>query len=265
MKDIEAVPLVEETTENPVRDTKKLIESFSAVYRHQFDKEPSQEEISKFLSKQNNKEERPEEAGQNPPILQYKVIAGKTNKPLYFQANDKWFDCDSEQWSDKAPAVASELNERPITTADLYYAIMHGLVDDDSYSKLTEKQLVPQESQKLYEKLQKLHQTVNELKTNQENLEKAVSVDESLMNDDSPATDQEILNEFEDSWDTNFSPSVELGTDVVAEVIRLALESGVAPELEAAIRRIVREEIMAQQSPQIAPLTNDDTEELDNI
>ena len=267
MKDIEAVPLMDESKENAVRDTKKLIESFSAVYRHQFDKEPSQDEISKFLSKQNtDQEDETPEVDTSPSILQYKVIAGKSNKPLYFQANDKWFDCDSEEWLNNPPSVASELNERPITTNDLYYAIMHGLVDDDAYSQLHQKQLIPQESQKLYEKLQKLNQTVSELKANQENLEKAMPEMDEIVNDFSENENTALEDDFENNWDM---PEVELGTDVVAEVLRLALESGVAPELEAAIRRIVKEEIMVlqqQQTPSqtLEPLTSADTEELDN-
>jgi hypothetical protein len=251
MKDTEAMPLMqEEPKENAVKDTKKLVEAFSAVFRHQHGEDPTQEDITKFLAGQ-AKEEQPEVQDNSPSILKYKVITGKTNKPLYFCDGNKWFDCDAEQWADKAPAVAAELNERPITTADLYYAIMHGLVDDAAYQQLNEKKLVPQESQKLYEKLQKLHQTVEDLKMSQEQLEKAMPDEEYEADELDDGMRMAIQESFsEDDMDFSHFPTEEVGTDVVAEIMRLAMEEGLAPELEAAIRRIVREELQTMQQPQ---------------
>lgn len=252
MKDVEAMPLMqEEPKENAVKDTKKLVEAFSAVFRHQHGEDPTQEDITKFLAGQAEKEEQPEMQDNSPAVLKYKVISGKSNKPLYFCDGDKWFDCDAEQWVDKAPSVASELNERPITTADLYYAIMHGLVDDAAYQQLNEKKLVPQESQKLYEKLQKLHQTVEDLKMSQEQLEKAMPDEEYESYELDDGMKSAIQESFsEDDMDFSHFPTEEIGTDVVAEIMRLAMEEGLAPELEAAIRRIVREELQAMQQPQ---------------
>lgn len=269
MNSADAMPLMqEEPKENAVKDTKKLVEAFSAVFRHQHGQDPTQEDITKFLAGQAEQEKQPEAQDNSPAILKYKVISGKSNKPLYFCDGDKWFDCDSEQWADKAPSVASELNERPITTADLYYAIMHGLVDDAAYQQLNEKKLVPQESQKLYEKLQKLHQTVEDLKMSQEQLEKAMPDEEYEADGLSDEMNSAIEESFdEDDMDFSHFPSEEIGTDVVAEIMRIALEKGVAPELEAAIRRIVREELQAMQQPQAAasdlqPLSPEQIDEL---
>ena len=261
MKDIEAVPLMQEPKENAVKDTKKLVEAFSSVFRHQHGQEPTQEDITKFLAGQAEKEQQPDAYDNSPSILKYKVITGKSNKPLYFCDGEKWFDCDSEQWMDKVPAVASELNERPITTADLYYAIMHGLVDDTAYQQLNEKSLVPQESQKLYEKLQKLNQTVEELKMSQESLEKAIYEDEKKYSSGEPEfvsenSSNEEMNYTQDTEEAmNEFEMIEQGTNVVAEVLRIALEDGLAPELEEAIRRIVREELLALQQPR-APMAS---------
>ena len=274
MKDIEAVPLVQDNPkENAVKDTKKLVEAFSAVFRHQHGEDPSQEDITKFLASQTEKQEAQETQSDSPAILKYKVISGKSNKPLYFCDDGKWFDCDTEQWADKAPAVASELNERPITTTDLYYAIMHGLVDDAAYQQLNEKKLVPQESQKLYEKLKKLHQTVEDLKMNQEQLEKAMP-DEDITSDEiDDEMNPDVHQLFdEDEMDFSYLPTEEINTNVVAEIMRLAMQKGLAPELESAIRNIVKEELAIFQQTEkntetpensnLLPLTAEEIESL---
>ena len=49
MKDIEAVPLMQEPKENAVKDTKKLVEAFSSVFRHQHGQDPTQEDITMHL------------------------------------------------------------------------------------------------------------------------------------------------------------------------------------------------------------------------
>lgn len=244
----------EEEKTDAVKDVKKLVEAFSAVFRHQHGQEPTQEDISKFLVESKQNEEPTQETPQedSPSVLKYKVAFGKTSKPLFFSDGAKYFDCQSEQWQHEAPSVISELNERPITTADLYYAIMHGLVNDMDYERLSAKKLVPQESQKLYEKLKKLNDTVEQLKMSHgESLEKAYDEDkfdfEGKLHLDLSSFDDES-----EPGNQSFShfPMEEVGTDVVAEIMRLAMEEGLAPQLEDAIRRIVREEMAAMSQPQ---------------
>lgn len=272
MKDVENKPLMEQEEKvDSVKDTKKLVEAFSSVFRHQHGKEPTQEEIAEFLAQ---KLEQPEEElskeDDSPAILKYKVIYGKTNKPLFFSDKDKFFECANEMWHDEKPHVISELDERPITTGDLYYAIMHGLVNDMDYQRLAEKNLIPHESKQLYEKLQKLNDTVSQLRMSQENLEKAMPEDKGSIEfnmDENPAAEWDMPYDFD--GETDLMPEeIELGTNVVAEVLRLALEDGLAPELERAIRRIVQEEIMKAQSPMssaepLSPLSTDDVSDLD--
>lgn len=272
MKDVKPQPLAqEEEKTDAVKDVKKLVEAFSAVFRHQNGgQEPKQEDIAKFLAENSQEEQPTEEMSKedSPSVLKYKVIFGKTSKPLFFNDGAKYFDCHSEQWHDEAPSVISELNERPITTADLYYAIMHGLVNDMDYERLSEKKLVPQESQKLYEKLKKLNDTVEQLKMSHgESLEKAYGEDEfdsagtlpldiSSLEDDSFEIDDQDFSHF---------PTEEIGTDVVAEIMRLAMEEGLAPELEAAIRRIVREEIAvaSQSQTPVEPVSDEQIQGLE--
>lgn len=274
MKDVENKPLMEQEEKvDSVKDTKKLVEAFSAVFRHQHGKEPSQEEIAEFLSqKLAEPEEKLSKEDDSPAILKYKVIYGKTNKPLFFADKDKFFECANEMWHEEKPHVISELDERPITTGDLYYAIMHGLVNDMDYQRLAEKNLIPHESKQLYEKLQKLNETVSQLRMSQESLEKAMPDDEAAEYDmahdiahDMSINEWEVSDDLENQWD--MPDMEESGTNVVAEVLRIALEKGLAPELEQAIRRIVQEELMKAQSPMSslapAPLLTEDISNLD--
>ena len=271
MKDVENKPLMEQEEKiDSVKDVKKLVEAFSAVFQHQHGKEPSQEDIAEFLAQ---KLEQPEEElskeDDSPSILKYKVIYGKTNKPLFFSDGSKFFECANEAWHEEKPHVISELDERPISTGDLYYAIMHGLVNDMDYQRLAEKNLIPHESKQLYEKLQKLNETVSQLKMSQESLVKAMPEEEGSVEfsvDDSPLNEWEMSDDFENEWDV--SDMEEQGTNVVAEVLRIALEKGLAPELEQAIRRIVQEELMKAQSPMsspevVSPLSSEDVSDLD--
>jgi len=270
MQDAENKPLMEEEKVDSVKDTKKLVEAFSAVFRHQHGKEPSQEEIAEFLAqKLKQPEEELAKEDDSPSILKYKVVYGKTNKPLFFSDGSKFFECANEAWHEEKPHVISELDERPITTGDLYYAIMHGLVNDMDYQRLSDKNLIPHESKQLYEKLQKLNETVSQLRMSQESLVKAMPEDGMLedvphdMAHDMPITESEMSDDFENEWD--ISDMEEQGTNVVAEVLRIALEGGLAPELEEAIRRIVREELIAQSQPvQPSPLSAEDVTELDS-
>lgn len=270
MKDIESKPLMEEEKIDSVKDTKKLVEAFSSVFRHQHGKEPSQEEIAEFLAqKLEQSEDSFNEEGDAPSVLKYKVIYGKTNKPLFFSDGDKFFECANEAWHEEKPHVISELDERPITTGDLYYAIMHGLVNDMDYQRLSEKKLIPHESKQLYEKLQKLNETVSQLRMSQENLEKAMPEEEGSVEfnmDDNSLNEWDMSDDFD--GEMSVEPEVELGTNVVAEVIRLALEDGLAPELERAIRKIVQEEIIKSQpsvssSEPLSPLSAEDISDLD--
>lgn len=273
MKDVENKPLMEQEEKvDSIKDTKKLLEAFSAVFRHQHGKEPTQEEIAQFLAQ---KLEQPEEElskEDSPSVLKYKVIYGKTNKPLFFSDGDKFFECANESWHEEKPHVVSELDERPITTGDLYYAIMHGLVNDMDYQRLAEKNLIPHESKQLYEKLQKLNETVSQLRMSQESLEKAMPEDGMAhdmahdMAQGMPMDEWQMSDDFENKWDV--SDMEEQGTNVVAEVLRIALEKGLAPELEQAIRKIVQEELMKAQSPMsspevVSPLSNEDVSDLD--
>jgi len=268
VKDVENKPLMEQEEKNDsVKDVKKLVEAFSAVFQHQHGKEPSQEDIAEFLAQ---KLEQPEEElskeDDSPSILKYKVIYGKTNKPLFFSDGSKFFECANEAWHEEKPHVISELDERPISTGDLYYAIMHGLVNDMDYQRLAEKNLIPHESKQLYEKLQKLNETVSQLKMSQESLVKAMPEEEGSVEfsmDDAPLDEWDVLEE------EDLMPEIETGTNVVAEVLRIALERGLAPELEQAIRRIVQEELMKAQSPMsspeptVSPLSSEDISNLD--
>jgi len=268
MEDVKPLAQEEEKT-NAVKDVKKLVEAFSAVFRHQHGQEPTQEDISKFLAETGQKEEPTQEMSQenSPSVLKYKVVFGKSSKPLFFSDGAKYFDCHSEQWQDEAPSVISELNERPITTADLYYAIMHGLVNDMDYERLSERKLVPQESQKLYEKLKKLNDTVEQLKMSHgESLEKAYGEDEFDFENTLPLNLNSLDDELElDDQDFSHFPAEEINTNVVAEIMRLAMEKGLAPELEAAIRRVVREEMAAMSQPQapIEPISDAQVQDLD--
>lgn len=269
MKDVENKPLMEEEKVDSVKDTKKLVEAFSSVFRHQHGKEPSQEEIAEFLSqKLKEPEEELTKEDDSPSVLKYKVIYGKSNKPLFFSDGNKFFECANEAWHDEKPHVISELDERPITTGDLYYAIMHGLVNDMDYQRLSEKNLIPHESKQLYEKLQKLNETVSQLKMSQESLVKAMPEDEGSVEfsmDEAPVDEWDVPSHF---MEEDMMPEVEMGTNVVAEILRLALEDGLAPELEQAIRRIVQEELMKSQSPMsspqsLSPLSEEDVSDLD--
>lgn len=270
MKDTENQPLMQEQEKtDAVKDIKQLVEAFSAVFRHQHGQEPTQEDISKFLAEKKLEEEEPENLQDSPSILKYKVFFGKTNKPLFFGHDSKYFDCNSEQWHGQAPAVVSELNERPITTADLYYAIMHGLVNDMDYDTLAEKNLIPPESQKLYEKLKKLNETVEQLKMSQEDLEKTMpeTNDEDFSDESWPSSEENSV-EDEYLW-PHREPEAEEETNIVAEIIRLAMEKGLAPELESAIRKIVQEEIFnlrqseSDSNQSMEALTDDEIEQLD--
>lgn len=271
MKDVENKPLMEQEEKiDSVKDVKKLVEAFSAVFQHQHGKEPSQEDIAEFLAQ---KLEQPEEElskeDDSPSILKYKVVYGKTNKPLFFSDGSKFFECANEAWHEEKPHVISELDERPISTGDLYYAIMHGLVNDMDYQRLAEKNLIPHESKQLYEKLQKLNETVSQLKMSQESLVKAMPEEEGSVEfnmDDTPLDEWDVPSHFEEE---DLMPEIETGTNVVAEVLRIALEKGLAPELEQAIRRIVQEELMKVQSPvtspesAVNPLSSKDISDLD--
>ena len=275
MKDVENKPLMEQEEKiDSIKDTKKLLEAFSAVFRHQHGKEPTQEEIAQFLAQklEQPEEELSKEDDDSPSVLKYKVIYGKTNKPLFFSDGNKFFECANEAWHEEKPHVISELDERPITTGDLYYAIMHGLVNDMDYQRLAEKNLIPHESKQLYEKLQKLNETVSQLRMSQESLEKAMPEDGMAhdmahdMAQGMPMDEWQMSDDFENEWDV--SDMEEQGTNVVAEVLRIALERGLAPELEQAIRRIVQEELMKTQSPMsllepAAPLSTEDISNLD--
>jgi hypothetical protein len=277
MKDVENKPLMEQEEKvDSIKDTKKLLEAFSAVFRHQHGKEPTQEEIAQFLAQklEQPEEELSKEDDDSPSVLKYKVIYGKSNKPLFFSDGNRFFECANEAWHEEKPHVISELDERPITTGDLYYAIMHGLVNDMDYQRLAEKNLIPHESKQLYEKLQKLNETVSQLRMSQESLEKAMPEDgmaHDLAHDLAHDMAHDMahgmpMDDFENEWDV--SDMEEQGTNVVAEVLRIALERGLAPELEQAIRRIVQEELMKTQSPMsslepAAPLSTEDVSNLD--
>ena len=181
-----------------------------------------------------------------PEVCRYSVLHGKSGKPLYFEHEDgRCFDCDSELWMDKKPAVAKELSSRPITVNDFLYAILHGLVDRPTYDTLSQKGLVSEESKRAFEKLEKISNDLHQasMLAKSEDLTDGLDVPEDYF--DEPLL--EDGQEFDEESFEDFSDVEEQGTDVVAEIFALASKYSVDPNLEEVIRQIVREELGGQK------------------
>lgn len=182
-----------------------------------------------------------------PEVCRYSVLHGKSGKPLYFEHEDgRCFDCDSESWMDKKPAVAKELSSRPITVNDFLYAILHGLVDRPTYDTLSQKGLVSEESKRAFEKLEKISndlQHASMLAKSEDSVD-GLDVPEDYF--DEPLQENAGEDFDEESFE-DFSDVEEQGTDVVAEIFALASKYSVDPNLEDIIRQIVREELSGQK------------------
>lgn len=192
-----------------------------------------------------------------PEVCRYKVLYGKTNLPIFFEKEDgKCFDCDTEQWLDKKPAVAEELQKRPITVQDFTYAIMHGLVDKPAYEHLLSKGLVTTHARKTYEQLEKIYNRLiaasQMQKSDQDDLEDLEDNWDELDLSDEDLKEQYPINsdeEYDMSYFDEFDGENQ-ETDVVAEVYELATKMSVEPKLEAIIRKIVREELGHKEQSQ---------------
>lgn len=190
-----------------------------------------------------------------PEVCRYKVLHGKSGKPLYFEHEDgRCFDCDLESWLEHKPAVAKELSSRPITISDFLYAILHGLVDRPTYDILLHKGLVTEESRRAFEKLEKisndLHQAALLNKSEEESSYLEIPdnyFDDALKEDEDEMFDEDL---FEQGVE-------EQGTDVVAEIMALAHKFSVDPRLEDIIRQIVREELSSASQPEQAELLDE--------
>lgn len=195
-----------------------------------------------------------------PKILDVKIHYGLSEqngekKPdpqkilFYSYPDGSCYDCDSQQWLDKKPAVCDHLPTRDIEASeqDLISAIAHGVMDDEDYEILDKNGIISEVPKKLWEnikKLKKLHEDILKERQVNEDLNKAEN--EQMENKDNLAKQKELSEEnvMPEENNDNIKEEInlnqrELGEDVVSQIISRALD-----EADDRIRQIVREEIV---------------------
>lgn len=187
-----------------------------------------------------------------PDVCSYKVLYGKSKKPLFFVNNDnQYFDCHREEWLPEEPMVASELDSRPMNAQDdLLYAIVHGLINENDYNLLSAKGVISDPAKRIWEKMKHLSGKIEE---SQKSLLKSEdSADDlSLESEQGNESQESDFDEIDGLMDDLFADFEEEGEDVVAQLHAMASQLCVEPKLEAVIRKIVQEELSKQVSPQV--------------
>jgi hypothetical protein len=201
-----------------------------------------------------------------PRILDMRVYYGLSDKDgdkkpdpkkiLFYGAPDgSCYDCESQEWLIKKPAVCDHLPNREIEASDddLIAAIAHGIMDDNDYDALDKNGMITEMPKKLWENIKKLKALHAQLEQerSEENLKKAEdeqkdasfdeeSEEESLFDEDELLEPEEEVFSFDDNIESQEEQYEEKmpGDDVVSKIVSQAMA-----EADDRIRQIVREEI----------------------
>lgn len=260
----EAVSMKEQIAEDAEGKTKELlskIKSALQVWQHKNEgKAPEIEDLLEML-----KPNDPNAIDPNDPrILYFKIYYGRNSEnPLYYfdPTTNGWFDTEARTWQDNTPPIASHLNQRDIGGADVFDAILHGVVDDEDYEALQKMNLIDDRSRQLWTKLGSLY---NQTQAMQKSIEGEANPDlkpEAPKSNDAPVNEAssgsnpfgEILKGAGVSAsDMIQEPNSPAGENMVEQINKVAnapasnsqqqqaTSSGVDME---AIRRMVRSEI----------------------
>jgi hypothetical protein len=201
---------------------------------------------------------------QAPKVFKLSILYGnKTNddgsktpdplNPLFYTDGQRHFDCASDSWCDQAPEMAQHLMSRPLQhspeNTDIFHCIMHGVLDDEDYAALDQAGMIDERCKKLRGLMGKLSGQYEEYDAMAANdLEPVQKVDEM----DHLHTDQDSAAQPVESFheqmtgevpDTINTPTH--STNAFADAVSAAFGDGVDPRTKEAIRKMIREEVLA--------------------
>lgn len=129
-------------------------------------------------------------ASSHPKILNMKIYYGMSpdehgvnhpdeGKILYYEDGDGLvYDCNSGQYTDEKPEIMNHLPSRPVRNddRDIVQAIMHGVLDDDDFTKLSDAGMVSDQASQMKKNMDKLQKLIKE----KEELEMSQQFDPTL-------------------------------------------------------------------------------------
>lgn len=209
----------------------------------------------------------------DPRILNLKVYYGMAksrdgqrqhdeSQVLYYEdpIDCIFYDCNNKEWTDQRPSILDHLQERPIKydEKDLVSAIVHGVMDDESYEALDQKGMIGDLHKRLWDLTKTLDNHYNAyqgLTKSDDYQGEELSPDDILYNDDSyddGVTSPGGGGSFgklnagggggaSGAYDQPFEPDMP-GDDVLKEIMQQAMAEAMIQN-EDRIREIVREEL----------------------
>jgi len=267
------------------KENKRLYESYVTVLKHKLGRDPEMAEIQDAMSKDLKKDSSlptaqsvqspvgAEGADKSemqdtdmPNILKVKVYYGMSDgeegesqpdphKILFYENPDgKCYDCNHGEWMQQRPPILDHLNSRLVSDheKDILSVIAHGVMDDNDYSSLEKRGLVPDSGKAIWGLKKKLQRDTEQLKI----LEKSENVPpeetEGQDNDYDDADDyqvsiesgvnQELSNPPIDITEGEMEIIEQVGEDVFIKIMQIA-QAKALTGMEDQIRAIVHDEI----------------------
>lgn len=259
---------MQDQKKNEQKELQNLLNSYVSVLTNKLGRTPTIEEVNQALSEGNaqNSEQKPDQnldqlsqsamtdippSSDEPKILKMKVYYGMSKSDtgqftydpyqiLYYENGDNGevYDVGNKDWTSDRPGMMDHLQSRDINfeEKDILYAMIHGILDDDDYSKLDSKGMITPVAKSVWDKIQKIHSDMGKL----ESLEKSDENPDDQIEEDKNVQDLEIKEE------SDIDDQVEevIGDDLVSQIMQACMQKVSESVIdENYIRQIVRDEI----------------------
>lgn len=236
-------------------DNKELLGKVKAaitVFQHKNGRVPSLEEMNELLTQEDpvpeNKDDstvnssqsansEPEfptagtEQDDSPRCLSFVVLHGKDpSKPAFFSDPVAGhFDVSSGEWIKELPDLAQHLQQRDVQGEDIFSMILHGIMSDDDYEKLSKAGMIDDHSAAMKAKIDRMREAHS-------TLEKSIN---EFTGDSRPEANMDFEDKEGDALSTFGLMSDDVseedadmpGENVLEQIFAGVLESGASPSL----------------------------------
>lgn len=232
------------------------------------------EQNSQPLEQSNENKGQDEESmdlseGEDPVVAGMKIYHGMSlvdgvKKPdpykILFYEDPKggiFYNCKTKEWTDSKPEVLDHLHTRDMTgeDQDIIYAIMHGVMSDSDYYKLSNAGLVSETSKTLWDKLKMLKEQIEQY-NNMQKSEYYNQDDDELSKDEVKHSnnDTSIVDGLKGVMDGNQEGSdgqiehdigdqqEQIPDSVIRQIVDHAQKASLL-SIEKSVREIVRDEL----------------------
>lgn len=231
----------EESQEQEYKTLLSQVKAAVTVFRQKHAGEvPTLEDITKMLESELDPEM--EDDSDLPKCLKYKVHYGKDpQSAAYYEDPESFsfFNPKNGTWGMDKPEMLDQLASRDVDHADVFDMILHGIMDDNDYQQLHKAGLVDPKCEQLYAKISGMKNDYNTLEKSMEATLDEDTRPEAFLEAMEPASKLDQYGVFSMEVDENENEFVEVGEDLVSQIMQTAM----SPASNPALLKLIRSQI----------------------